>query len=73
MGEDGVEGGGHAVAQDVKQKAGLGGGRASEDEGAADFAGGVVRAYGKLRRLKPVFFAAYGTAEAVPFPSDHGG
>jgi hypothetical protein len=56
VGEDGVEGGGHAVAQDVKQKAGLGGGRASEDEGAADLAGGVVRAYGKPRRLKPVFF-----------------
>jgi hypothetical protein len=33
VGEDGVEGGGHAVAHDVKQKAGLGGGRASEDEG----------------------------------------
>jgi len=39
VGEDGVEGGGHAVAQDVKQK----GGRASEDEGAADLAGGVVK------------------------------
>ena len=43
VGEDGVEGGGHAVAHDVKQKAGLGGGRASEDEGAADLAGGVVK------------------------------
>jgi len=29
VGEDGVEGGGYAVAQDVKKKAGLGGGRAS--------------------------------------------
>src|SRR2546429_3014785 len=43
VGEDGVEGGGHAVAHNVKQKAGLGGGRASEDEGAADLAGGVVK------------------------------
>jgi hypothetical protein len=33
VGDDGVEGAGHAAAQDVKQKAGLGGGRASEDEG----------------------------------------
>src|SRR5437016_14480732 len=33
VGEDGVEGGGHAVAHDVKEKAGLGGGRAAEDEG----------------------------------------
>jgi len=43
VGEDGVEGGGHAVAHDVEQKAGLGGGWASEDEGAADLAGGVVK------------------------------
>jgi hypothetical protein len=43
VGEDGVEGGGHALAHDVEQKAGLGGGRASEDEGAADLAGGVVK------------------------------
>ena len=53
-GDDGVQGGGHAIHHDVEQQAGLGGGRASEDPGAADFAGGVVKGGGAISALADV-------------------
>lgn len=62
-GDDGVQGGGHAVHHDVEQQAGLGGGRASKDPGAADFAGGVVKGGGAVSAFADVL--AEGTAVEV--------
>src|SRR6266481_1334465 len=43
MGDDDVNGGGHTVNHDVKQQAGLGGGRTAEHPRAAHFAGSIVK------------------------------
>src|SRR6266481_9677570 len=54
MGDDDVNGGGHTVNHDVKQQAGLGGGRTAEHPRAAHFAGSIVKSGAAVAALADV-------------------